>query len=93
MTDHTEPSSTTTQPEIQASNVAVSICNPFLTQTDHASIRLFLKKYDQYCRTVKSRAKQLNVNSEGSSMTTTEVVLQMELKYCFDAQYFTSCID
>lgn len=93
MTDPTESTSTTTQPEIQAPNVAVSVCNPFLTQTDPASIRTFFRKYDQYCRTVKSRAKQLNVNAEGSSTTTTETILLMELKYCVDAQYFTSCID
>lgn len=40
-----------------------------------------------------SRAKQLQTAGDSdSTMTTTEAVSPMELKYCVDAQHFTSCI-
>ena len=79
--------------DTQVSNVAVSVCNPRLIQTDPASIRTFLKEYDQYSQTVISRAKQLQSSSEGSSTATTEAVLPMELKYFIDSMHFTMCID
>lgn len=75
----------------QSSNVILSVSNPFLKDTDPASIRVFLKQYDQYCRTVIARAKQLK-STEGSSSATTEATLSMQLKCCVDTQHFISCI-
>lgn len=87
--------SSASQPNVsaQTSNVAVGpVSNPRLTEPDPASIRTFLKQYDLYRQTIIARAKQLQPSSEGSSTTTTEVILPMQLKYCVDAKHFSSCI-
>lgn len=79
----------------KSGNVAVSVDHPLLEKTDPASIRVFLQRYDQYCRTVVARAKQLTSSSsldDASTPTTTEAISPVELKYCVSAEHFTSCI-
>lgn len=91
MTNPNEPSHSKDLSNLQTSNMAMSVPNPFLRQTEPASIRAFFRQYDQYCRTVIAHAKKLH-HADGPSTTTTEAVLPMQLKYYVDAQHFTSCI-
>lgn len=90
MTDLKEQSCSSPPPGVQVSNVALSVSNPRLTETDPAFIFTFLNEYDKYCQNVIASEKQLQSGSEGSSTTTTEAVLYMQLKYCVDAQHFKS---
>ena len=78
---------------IQNPNVALSVSTSRLTETDPASIRAFLKQYDQYCRTIVSSAKLLQSDGDEKLKTTTTAVLSMELKYCVDGEHFDSCIE
>lgn len=88
---HASTSSTNhddTQQSGTTSHLGIAVDHPRLAKTDPASVRVFLRKYDQYCHTVVSRAKQLT-----TSATITEAVLPMELKYCVDTQHFVSLIE
>lgn len=61
--------------------------HPYLAEHDSESIRAFLRRYDQYCREVEARARQL---VDGSS--TTEVTRPANLKFCVDAEFLESKI-
>lgn len=71
----------------KASKVSLSLDHPRLLQTDGESIRVFLRKYDQYSNAVKSRARQLSAYN-----ATTEAVRPVELKFCVDPEYLESSI-
>lgn len=70
-----------------AATFSFSIEDPHLTDTDSESIRVFLRKYDQYCREVKSRARQIGDGSPSS-----EVARPANLKFCVDAEFLESKI-
>lgn len=80
--------------DLKNSSVVISAPCPIIHQTDLASVRAYLKQYGQYYRAsaVVARAKQLQ-SAEGSTTTTTNAVLLMQIKYCVDAQQFTLLID
>lgn len=66
---------------------------PRLTKTGPSSILIFLKAYDQYCRTIIGRTKQLLAAADDADKTiTTEVSIPMKRKYCVEATRFSSCI-
>ena len=77
--------------ESPTSHFTVSLNHPRLLTLDPASIRVFLRDYDAYSRTVQARAKQLTSSSEEPTITT-EAVKAVDLKYCVDTQLLTSTI-
>lgn len=62
--------------------------HPFLKATSAASIRTFLRAFDQYAREVQERAHQV-FDSELSS----EAVIPVHLKFCFDSKWIELLID
>lgn len=71
----------------KASSVSLTLDHPRLLETDPESIRVFLKKYDQYANEVISRARQLRTSSSG-----TEPVRPVDLKFCVDVEFLESSI-
>lgn len=52
-------SPTTTPTNVTDAAVDISLDHPRLIRTDPASIRSFLRRYDNYCSTVLAHARQL----------------------------------
>ena len=86
-----DPSSTSTHHpsthDTNLSHVTISLNHPRLLALDPESIRIFLRNYDSYSRTITARAKQMS-----AADTTAEVVTPVDLKFCVDAQLLTSTI-
>lgn len=78
---------TSTPANVTAAAVDISLDHPRLIRTDPASIRSFLRRYDQYSTTVLARAKQLTNES-----LTQEAIRPVELKFCVDAEWIESRI-
>ena len=87
-TRSTEPTSTH---EASSNHVTVSLNHPHLDSFDPSAIRIFLKNYDAYSRTVIARAKQVCF-SQDSAAKSSEVVLPVDLKFCVDGQLLHSAL-
>ena len=69
--------------------VTMAVEQPFLARLDSESIRVFLRKYDAYCRELKARASQL-VQETAVSL---EPIRPVGLVYCVDAEQLESAVD
>ena len=69
-------------------HVTVTLNHPRLLSFDPSSIRMFLRNYDSYSRTIIARAKRLTAHD-----TTSEIVLPAYVKYCVDVQLLKSTIE
>ena len=65
-----------------------TVDHPKLLNTDAASIRSFIRSYDQYAKEVEQRAKQLS-----ATMTiSTETITPVSIKFCCDVEWIESLI-
>lgn len=79
----------TSKPTSTGSKLVGNVLEHFrLTGTDAASIRVFLRSFDQYVNKVTERAKQL-VNTDVPSA---EIVSPVCLKFCIDPEWLESLI-
>lgn len=76
-----------TSSEVKATEVAISLDHPRLTNTDPEAIRTVLRRYNQYTNTVLARARQLTNNA-----LMTEVIKPVDVKYCVDVAFLESSI-
>ncbi|PXF46452.1 hypothetical protein BWQ96_03777 [Gracilariopsis chorda] len=65
-----------------------SIQHPHLKRTDAESIRVFLRKYDQYSTEIKEKARQHTVTNTLS----VKPVEPVSLKFCVDPEYLESAL-
>ena len=70
-------------------HVTTAVEHPRLTKTDAASVRLFLRAYEQYAREVNERARQV----VGEDVISTEAAKPVQMKYCVNAEWLESLID
>lgn len=66
---------------------SLTVEHPRLLETDADYIQTFLRKYDQYCYEVSSRARQI------SGTDAAEPVSPVEIKFCVDVDFLGSSID
>lgn len=71
-----------------AKYLTLTINHPVLNATDPASIRTFVRAYDQYVNESSERAKQLSVTMVLSTETVTSVIL----KLCYNMEWVESLI-
>ena len=91
MTNPSQFETTSSTHESSPSHVTVSLNQRLLT-LGPASVRVFLRDYDAYSRTIIARSKQLS-RTDNEAPTTLESFLSVDIKYCVDAQMLTSAID
>ena len=68
--------------------VSTSIDHPHLLRLDAESIRVFIRKYDAYCKELTARAAQLT----GYGVTT-EPVRPVNITFCVDSEQLESALD
>ena len=73
----------------QVRKMAISVEHPFLHRLEPESIRVFLRKYDAYCRELKSRAAQLSFESSFPM----EPARPVGLTFCVDAEQLESAVE
>lgn len=73
----------------RAAFVSTSVDHPHLERLDSESIRIFLRRYDDYCKEVTARAEQLLA----SSTVTTEPIRPVSLTFCIDSEQIQSALD
>lgn len=69
--------------------MTTSVEHPFLHRLEPESIRVFLRKYDGYCRELKARAAQLSSESSVSL----EPARPVGIIYCVDAEQLESAVE
>ena len=69
--------------------MTTSVEHPFLHRLEPESIRVFLRKYDGYCRELKARAAQLSSESSVSL----EPARPVGIIYCVDAEQIESAVE
>ena len=68
-------------------NISTNINHPTLRKHDAESIRIFLRKYDQYVTEIVERSAQYgDVDAAGTARP-------VQLKFCVDSEYLASAID
>lgn len=66
----------------EAASVLLTVNHSRLLMTEGESVRIFLKKCDQYSSEVEALEKQLSTDSAKS-----EIVTPVGIKFCVDAEY------
>lgn len=69
--------------------ITMPVENPFLIRLKQESIRAFLRRYDAYCKEVKSRIYQLAQESSVSLEPSRPVVIY----FCVDADHVESAVE
>lgn len=71
------------------SSVPIAVDHSRLIKTDAASVRLFLRAYEQYEREVTTRVREVT----GQDVVSAEAAKPIRLKYCVDTEWLESLID